>query len=69
MSDRGKSRNVPPRKKGNDPDQSVRLGGATRGGKHADRSGKAGTSGTASDKAGKSKHVGRPTEGKHRKGQ
>lgn len=41
-----------------------RLGGATRGGKHADREGKAGTSRTADPK--KSKRVGRPP-GQHRK--
>lgn len=46
------------------PHDGYRIGG--RGGKHADRGGKGGTSRTASSKD-TSKHIGRPPKGKHAK--
>lgn len=57
---------TPPHKgtgNGDDKTSNRRLGGGTRGGKHADRGGKGGTSRTA----GPSKKIGRPP-GEHRKG-
>jgi hypothetical protein len=54
-----------PNDKKTPPHDGYRLGGATRGGKHADRGGKAGTSRTADPKT--SKRIGRPP-GSHRKG-
>jgi hypothetical protein len=49
---------------GDPPHDGYRIGGRTRGGRHADREGKAGGSRTA--KPGQSKRVGRPP-GQHRR--
>lgn len=61
----GKSNGKKPTKANGARPEVLRLGGTTRGGKHADRGGPAGTSRDARSKP--SKHVGRPPEGKHRR--